>query len=198
MSDKPRVPMVTPGTRPELAKLEERIKGARGRISPLYTVLLNSPEVASGWEQLFTAIRQKTSVPPALRELVILRIAVLNGADYEFNAHVPHALAAGMTQDAIDRVRLAAGGRSRRMTGAHIREVRRSARAAHAGAGGASDVREVGVGVVVEARHFSYLPRKGDRKIAPPEGQKLCPMGTAQHGVLRQKNRSSSAAAHGL
>jgi 4-carboxymuconolactone decarboxylase len=106
MSDKPRVPMVTPGTRPELAKLEERIKGARGRISPLYTVLLNSPEVASGWEQLFTAIRQKTSVPPALRELVILRIAVLNGADYEFNAHVPHALAAGMTQDAIDRVRV--------------------------------------------------------------------------------------------
>ena len=63
----PRVPMVTPGSRPELAKLEERIKGARGRISPLYTVLLNSPEVASGWETLMTAIRQKTSVPPALR-----------------------------------------------------------------------------------------------------------------------------------
>ena len=105
MSDKPRVPMVTPGTRPELAKLEERIKGARGRISPLYTVLLNSPEVASGWEQLFTAIRQKTSVPPALRELVILRIAVLNGADYEFEAHVSHALAAGMTQEVIDRLR---------------------------------------------------------------------------------------------
>jgi 4-carboxymuconolactone decarboxylase len=101
----PRVPMVTPGSRPELAKLEERIKGARGRISPLYTVLLNSPEVASGWEQLMTAIRQKTSVPPALRELVILRIAVLNGADYEFNAHVPHALAAGMTQDAINKTR---------------------------------------------------------------------------------------------
>jgi 4-carboxymuconolactone decarboxylase len=68
-------------------------------------VLLNSPELASGWEQLFTVIRQKTSVPPALRELVILRIAVLNGAEYEFEAHVPHALAAGMTQDAIDRLR---------------------------------------------------------------------------------------------
>ena len=38
--------------------------------------------------------------------LGMLRIAVLNGADYEFNAHVPHALAAGMTQDAIDRVRV--------------------------------------------------------------------------------------------
>jgi 4-carboxymuconolactone decarboxylase len=102
---KPRVPAVTPGTKPELSALEARIKGARGRISPLYSVLLNSPEVASGWEQLFTAIRQKTSVPPALRELVILRVAVLNGADYEFEAHVPHALAAGMTQETIDGLR---------------------------------------------------------------------------------------------
>jgi len=101
---KPRVRPVAPGTKPELSALEARIKGARGRISPLYTVLLNSPDVASGWEQLLTAIRQKTSVPPALRELVILRIAVLNGAEYEFEAHVPHALAAGMTQESIDRL----------------------------------------------------------------------------------------------
>ena len=105
MKKKPRVPAIAPGTRPELAALEKQIMGARGRISPLYTVLLNSPELAAGWEHLFTVIRQKTSVPPALRELVILRIAVLNGADYEFEAHVPHALAAGMTQESIDRLR---------------------------------------------------------------------------------------------
>lgn len=102
---KPRVPPVAPGTKPELAALEARIRGARGRISPLYTVLLNSPELASGWEQLFTAIRQRSSVPPALRELVILRVAVLNGAQYEFDAHVPHALAAGMTPENIERLR---------------------------------------------------------------------------------------------
>ena len=36
---------------------------------------------------------------------MILRIAVLNGAGYEFNAHVPHALAAGMTQDAVNKIR---------------------------------------------------------------------------------------------
>jgi 4-carboxymuconolactone decarboxylase len=102
---KPRVPLVEPGAKPQLAALEARIRGARGRISPLYSVLLNSPELASGWEQLFTAIRQKSSVPPALRELVILRIAVLNGAGYEFEAHVPHALAAGMSEEAIERLR---------------------------------------------------------------------------------------------
>jgi 4-carboxymuconolactone decarboxylase len=102
---KPRVPQVTPGVKPELSALEDRIRGARGRISPLYSVLLNSPELASGWEQLFTAIRQKTSVPPALRELVILRVAVLNGAEYEFEAHVAHALAAGMSEETIARLR---------------------------------------------------------------------------------------------
>jgi alkylhydroperoxidase family enzyme len=103
--NRPRVKPVAPGTRPELAELEARIKGARGRISPLYSVLLNSPLLASGWEQLFTVIRQKTSVPARLRELVILRIAVLNGAEYEFEAHVPHALAAGMPQETIDGLR---------------------------------------------------------------------------------------------
>jgi AhpD family alkylhydroperoxidase len=101
----PRVAPVAPGTRPELAELEARIRGARGRLSPLYQVLLNSPQLAAGWEHLFTVIRQQSSVPPALRELVILRIAVLNGADYEFQAHVPHALQAGMTQQAIDALR---------------------------------------------------------------------------------------------
>lgn len=102
---RPRVKPVTPGTRPELAELEARIAGARGRISPLYSVLLNSPPLASGWEQLFTVIRQKTSVPARLRELAILRIAVLNGASYEFEAHVPHALAAGLEQEAIEGLR---------------------------------------------------------------------------------------------
>ena len=101
----PRVAPVAPGTRPELAELEARIRGARGRLSLLYQVLLNSPRLADGWEHLFTVIRQQTSVPPALRELVILRIAVLNGASYEFEAHVPHALQAGMTPDAVEALR---------------------------------------------------------------------------------------------
>lgn len=98
----PRIPLKKPGENPEL---EARIMGSRGRISPLYAVLLNSPEVCSGWEQLMTAIRQKTAVPPALRELIILRVAVLNNASYEFEAHVPHALQAGVPQETIEKVK---------------------------------------------------------------------------------------------
>ncbi len=89
-----RVTPVVPGTRQELAAIEARISAARGRISPLYQVLLNSPAVVDGWEAMLTAIRQKTSLSPRLRELIILRVATLNNAPYEFDAHVPHAWAA--------------------------------------------------------------------------------------------------------
>ncbi len=100
-----RVGLVTPGTRPELAQAEARISAARGRISPLYQVLLNSPAVVDGWEAMLTAIRKNTGLPPRLRELIILRVATLNNAPYEFEAHVPHALAAGMSQALVEALR---------------------------------------------------------------------------------------------
>ncbi|CAB5516510.1 hypothetical protein LMG26857_05587 [Achromobacter anxifer] len=100
-----RVGLVTPGTRPELGQVEARISAARGRISPLYQVLLNSPAVVDGWEAMLTAIRRNTGLPPRLRELIILRVATLNNAPYEFEAHVPHALAAGMPQALVEALR---------------------------------------------------------------------------------------------
>jgi 4-carboxymuconolactone decarboxylase len=71
---------VQPGTRPELAEVEGRILAERGRVSLLYQVLLNSGPIASGWERMLTAVRNQTSVPGDLRELIILRVAVLNRA----------------------------------------------------------------------------------------------------------------------
>jgi len=100
-----RIAAIVPGTRPELAALEAGIAAERGRVSPLYQVLLNSPAMAQGWEQLLTAVRNRSSLPPGLRELVILRIAVLNRAPYEFDAHVPHALAAGVGDEKIQALR---------------------------------------------------------------------------------------------
>lgn len=105
MSGAPRVPLVAPGTVAAAAPVEARLIAARGSVSRLYQVLLNSVPVTSGWEQLLTAVRQQTQVPADLRELIILRVAVLNGAAYEFEAHVPHALQAGLARAQIDAVR---------------------------------------------------------------------------------------------
>ncbi len=100
-----RVPLVEPGTRPELAPIEQSILAQRGRISELYRVLLNSGPLASGWEGMLTAVRNQSSVPADLRELMILRVAVLNRAPYEFDAHVPHAQKAGTSDAKIAAVR---------------------------------------------------------------------------------------------
>lgn len=105
MTRSARVALVEPGTQPELAPVEDAIRGARGRISPLYRALLNSAPIASGWEQLLTAVRNRTLVPPALRELAILRVAVLNRASFEFEQHVPHAKKAGIPDAKIDALR---------------------------------------------------------------------------------------------
>lgn len=109
-TDHIRVPLVTPGTKPELAKIEAGILAERGRISLLYQVLLNSAPIAAGWEAMLTAVRNRTGVPADLREIVILRVAVLNEADFEFDAHVPHALKAGVAQETIEALRDAVPG----------------------------------------------------------------------------------------
>jgi AhpD family alkylhydroperoxidase len=100
-----RISPVIPGQKPELAELEAKITRERGRISPLYQILLNAPEIAQGWEALLTAIRNRNSLPPVIREMIILRVAVLNRAQYEFDAHVPHAKNAGMSDEKIEALK---------------------------------------------------------------------------------------------
>ncbi len=102
---KARVPLIQPGTRPELAEIESRIRTERGNVSLLYQALLNSGPIASGWERLLTAVRKQTSIPGDLREMVILRVAVLNRAAFEFDAHAPIAQREGVTAAKIEALR---------------------------------------------------------------------------------------------
>ncbi|MSQ52324.1 MAG: carboxymuconolactone decarboxylase family protein [Betaproteobacteria bacterium] len=93
-------------SRPELAPIAERIKAERGgKMLNLYHMLLHSPPVADGWRAFLTAIRQQCQLPGRARELAILRVAVLNGADYEFNAHSSFAKKEGVTQAQLDDMR---------------------------------------------------------------------------------------------
>jgi len=89
-----------------LAEHEARITAERGRVSNLYQVLLNSPPIAHGWEQMLSAVRNRSSLSADVRELIILRVAVLNDAPYEFEAHAPIALKAGVSSAAIDHLKV--------------------------------------------------------------------------------------------
>src|ERR1051326_8247814 len=102
----PLISLVESGTRAELASIEEAIRAERGDIPLLYQVLLNSPAVAEGWEKMLTAVRNRNSLPAALREMVIIRVAFLNRAPYELEAHRPIALACGVSEAKIDALRL--------------------------------------------------------------------------------------------
>jgi AhpD family alkylhydroperoxidase len=63
---------------------------------PLDLALLHSPAVADGWNSFLGAIRSRTVLDAGLLELAVCRVAVLNDAVYEWNAHAPLALKAGV------------------------------------------------------------------------------------------------------
>jgi len=86
----------------DVKALAEQIRRERGALGELYRTLLNSPPVARGWLNLLTAIRQQCELAARYREIVIIRIAVLNGADYEKQSHIPHAREAGLSDAQIE------------------------------------------------------------------------------------------------
>jgi alkylhydroperoxidase family enzyme len=92
--------------RPDIAPLAARIKAERGgKILNLYRMLLQSPPVAEGWLTFLTAIRQKSGLAARVRELVIMRVAVLNAAEYEFQAHLPFAKKEGVSDAQVAGLR---------------------------------------------------------------------------------------------
>jgi len=75
---------------PEDQAVVERVKARRGgRLIALDRALLHAPPVADGWNSFLSAIRTKTSLAPSIRELAISRVAALNKAWYEWDAHTP-------------------------------------------------------------------------------------------------------------
>jgi AhpD family alkylhydroperoxidase len=83
--------------RDDLRPLVDRITAERGEVLHIYQMLLHSPPLAEGWLAYLTAVRQKLDLPGDLRELVIMRVALLNGAPYEADQHAPIALKEGVT-----------------------------------------------------------------------------------------------------
>lgn len=94
---------------PDEAGIISRIQARRAPrpLQPLDLTLLHAPAVADGWNAFLGAIRTRTSLPAAARELAICRVAVCNAAWYEWGHHAPLALAAGVSEAALRLVRRA-------------------------------------------------------------------------------------------
>ena len=84
ISDNPQMPNA------EDQAVVERVKERRGgKLIELDKALLHAPPVADGWNSFLKAIRTQNSLPDSVREVAISRVAALNHAWYEWEAHAP-------------------------------------------------------------------------------------------------------------
>jgi AhpD family alkylhydroperoxidase len=70
----------------------------------LYATLANSPSMLEAWVEFATRLRNEPSVPRALRELVIMRVAVLTDSPYELRHHTSMAAAAGVPASKLEAI----------------------------------------------------------------------------------------------
>lgn len=98
----PRIPYADENQNAETMAAATHIRETRGQVSNLYRLLLNSPPLARGWLVLLTAVRQQCHLAGKYREIAIMRVAIINGAKFEYQSHVAFALKEGLRQDQID------------------------------------------------------------------------------------------------
>ena len=102
-----RISLIEESDHPELAPLIDRIKaGRRGGLLNVYKLLLHAPPLAETWLDHVGAVRWKTALSGRLRELLVIRIAHVNGIDYVLNQHVPGlAVAEGVSVAECDALK---------------------------------------------------------------------------------------------
>lgn len=84
---------------PEAQRVAERIKQERnGRLLNLFRMQLHNPSIAEAWLQLGSAVRFKSELDAATRELAICLVASVTGAEYEWRAHRRLALEEGVSE----------------------------------------------------------------------------------------------------
>ncbi|HHS9676426.1 carboxymuconolactone decarboxylase family protein [Klebsiella pneumoniae] len=70
-----------------------------GELIGIDRVLLKSVPLATGWNELLSRVRADFSLELIYLELIMLRVAVLNGAQFEWRVHYPAYLQAGGTEE---------------------------------------------------------------------------------------------------
>jgi 4-carboxymuconolactone decarboxylase len=103
----PRIPLFPlPDMTPEQqAVVDAIVKGPRGKLVGPLRAALHRPELADKWQQLGELLRYRTSLPPRLSELAILVTARHWDSQFEWYAHEPVAVAAGLARPVIDAIR---------------------------------------------------------------------------------------------
>lgn len=82
---------------PIVVSVFNRLKRRWGSVLHLYRVLAWSPELLRAWAPFAWSLRFELAASRKLRELLIVQIAALLGADYEYRHHLHLAQDAGLS-----------------------------------------------------------------------------------------------------
>jgi alkylhydroperoxidase family enzyme len=97
-----RIPYADPDAVSDRELVEAILKRRGGKLIDLDRMLLHSPALAKGWNAHLGQVRTQLGLSDKLRELAILAVAVINGADYEFQQHQPVFINGGGTQAQVE------------------------------------------------------------------------------------------------
>lgn len=75
-----------------------------GSVLNLYSTMIVHPRLYEAWLGFMGFVFGESGLPPAHRELVILRTGWNWNAEYEYAHHRPLGIAAGLTEEEVDRV----------------------------------------------------------------------------------------------
>jgi 4-carboxymuconolactone decarboxylase len=92
-----RMPLTTVDQQSELIR---EFMTRRGELN-LFRLLAHAPAVFVGWAQMVDEILDSPTFTPRMRELIILRVAHLQGTPYELSQHMDLARSAGLTERRI-------------------------------------------------------------------------------------------------
>jgi alkylhydroperoxidase family enzyme len=100
-----RVPLVDPDSdEPVVAEIFANVRARRAKPLNMHRAMANAPEPFKARINYAMALRSKTAIARAHRELAILRVAHLANGDYVRAEHVPMAMASGLSAEQIDAV----------------------------------------------------------------------------------------------
>jgi alkylhydroperoxidase family enzyme len=89
----------------EARQMVEEIRSQRGgRFPHLFHMQMHNPAIVDGWLRLGTAVRYRSELDDATRELAICLVARLTGAEYEWQAHRRIAAEAGFPAEQLDTI----------------------------------------------------------------------------------------------
>ena len=83
----------------------DAIARSRGHVQGPFTVLLHSPELTRRIAEVGAYVRFESPLPPAARELAVIAAARAMDCRFEWGAHEPEAVKAGVRREAIAAVR---------------------------------------------------------------------------------------------